>query len=162
MTRHQRRKLARVRKEAKADIMLSRALHVLAAEKVRATLTGRKGVYRKIKLGAAEQEHLSQPKRSHRSGSLASGASRYVQGYSANGSDGERLGQGLSVPHRHRKRGMVKKVVGNVSFDTSQIRDHVAEAGEKIAAATAKAIYSQVTPNCQKASFKGPFVRTEK
>jgi hypothetical protein len=57
---------------------------------------------------------------------------------------------------------MVKKIVGNVSFDTSQIRDHVAEAGEKISAATARDIYSQVTPNCQKASFKGPFVRKEK
>jgi hypothetical protein len=131
-----------MRKDAKAQLLNSRALALLQSERAKA--------------------NLGQPKRPHRSGSLASSASRYTVGYSANGSDGQRLGQGLSAPHRHRKRGMVKKIVGNVSFDTSQIRDHVAEAGEKISAATAKAIYSQVTPNCQKASFKGPFVRKEK
>ena len=39
MTRHQRRRLARQRKEAKAEIMLRRALHVLATERTRANLS---------------------------------------------------------------------------------------------------------------------------
>lgn len=39
MTRHQRRRLARKRKEAKAEVMLNRALHVLATERTRANLS---------------------------------------------------------------------------------------------------------------------------
>lgn len=39
MTRHQRRRLARKRKEAKAEVMLRRALHVLATERTRANLS---------------------------------------------------------------------------------------------------------------------------
>jgi len=35
MTRHQRRKLARQRKDAKAEILLRRALRVLSEEKAR-------------------------------------------------------------------------------------------------------------------------------
>jgi len=39
MTRHQRRRLARQRKDAKAQIMLNRALRVLATEKAKANLS---------------------------------------------------------------------------------------------------------------------------
>lgn len=39
MTRHQRRKLARKRKDAKAEILLRRALHVLSEEKAKANLS---------------------------------------------------------------------------------------------------------------------------
>lgn len=39
MTRHQRRKLARKRKEARAEILNRRALHVLQREKERANLS---------------------------------------------------------------------------------------------------------------------------
>jgi hypothetical protein len=39
MTRHQRRKLARSRKDAKAELLNRRALHVLQSEKARANLS---------------------------------------------------------------------------------------------------------------------------
>lgn len=39
MTRHQRRKLARSRKDAKGEFMLRRALHVLATERTKANLS---------------------------------------------------------------------------------------------------------------------------
>lgn len=39
MTRHQRRKLARKRKEAKAALLLSRALNTLKVEKAKANLS---------------------------------------------------------------------------------------------------------------------------
>jgi len=39
MTRHQRRKLARLRKDAKADLLNRRALHVLQSEKAKANLS---------------------------------------------------------------------------------------------------------------------------
>jgi hypothetical protein len=39
MTRHQRRKLARKRKDAKADILNRRALHVLQQEKAKLNLS---------------------------------------------------------------------------------------------------------------------------
>lgn len=39
MTRHQRRKLARLRKDAKAEIINRRALHVLQVEKAKANLS---------------------------------------------------------------------------------------------------------------------------
>ena len=39
MTRNQRRKLARMRKDAKAEILLRRALHVLEQEKVKRNLS---------------------------------------------------------------------------------------------------------------------------
>lgn len=42
MTRHQRRKLARARKDAKADLLLSRAVHVLQTEKLKRNLVERK------------------------------------------------------------------------------------------------------------------------
>lgn len=42
MTRHQRRKAARARKDAKAAILNSRALHVLVTERTKANLTERK------------------------------------------------------------------------------------------------------------------------
>jgi hypothetical protein len=39
MTRHQRRKLARKRKDAKAELLNRRALHVLQSEKAKANLS---------------------------------------------------------------------------------------------------------------------------
>lgn len=42
MTRHQRRKAARARKDAKAETLNSRALHVLQTEKLKRNLVERK------------------------------------------------------------------------------------------------------------------------
>jgi hypothetical protein len=42
MTRHQRRKAARARKDAKGELLNSRALHVLQTEKLKRNLTERK------------------------------------------------------------------------------------------------------------------------
>ena len=39
MTRNQRRRIARQRKDAKSEIMLRRALHVLATERTKANLS---------------------------------------------------------------------------------------------------------------------------
>lgn len=42
MTRHQRRKLSRLRKDAKAELLNRRALHVLQSEKAKANLSSPK------------------------------------------------------------------------------------------------------------------------
>ena len=43
MTRHQRRKLARARKDANAEKINARALHLLQSERIKANLVERKG-----------------------------------------------------------------------------------------------------------------------
>lgn len=70
MTRHQRRRLARKRKDAKAEIMLRRALHVLATEKAKANLSqpyrgkrSPKGVVSQIYSGAANPMGYTRPLR---------------------------------------------------------------------------------------------------
>jgi len=68
MTRHQRRRLARQRKDAKAQIMLNRALRVLATEKARANLSqpfrgkrSPKGLVSPIYSGAANPLGYTRP-----------------------------------------------------------------------------------------------------
>lgn len=70
MTRHQRRKLSRMRKEAKADKMLRRALHVLATERTKANLSQPKrgkrtpsGMVSSIYSGAANPLGYTRPLR---------------------------------------------------------------------------------------------------
>lgn len=132
MTRHQRRKAARARKNAKAAILNSRALHVLEEERLKRNLVERR------------------PKGS---GKLSSSAKGYSLGYSAQGSGGERLGLSLGKPTRTRNGG--RKVKGSVMFDTSQIRDHVCQQGERISASYARERYAPVKPD--RPEFKGPF-----
>jgi hypothetical protein len=48
MTRHQRRKAARARKDAKAELLNSRALHVLQTEKLKRNLTERKATSERV------------------------------------------------------------------------------------------------------------------
>jgi hypothetical protein len=70
MTRHQRRKLARSRKNAKAEILNRRALHVLQQEKAKANLSqpmrGKrtpKGLVHQIYSGAANPVGYTRPLR---------------------------------------------------------------------------------------------------
>jgi hypothetical protein len=70
MTRHQRRRLARKRKDAKAETMLNRALRVLATEKAKANLSqpyrgkrSPKGVVSSIYSGAAPALGYTRPMR---------------------------------------------------------------------------------------------------
>lgn len=70
MTRHQRRRLARKRKDAKADILNRRALHVLQQEKAKANLSqplrgkrSPKGVVSQIYSGAANPMGYTRPLR---------------------------------------------------------------------------------------------------
>jgi hypothetical protein len=68
MTRHQRRKLSRMRKDAKAEFMLRRALHVLATERERSNLSAPKrgkrtpkGLVSSIYSGAANPMGYTRP-----------------------------------------------------------------------------------------------------
>lgn len=68
MTRNQRRKLARKRKDAKAEILLQRALRVLAVEKTKANLGKRRsrertpvGTVSSIYSGAANPMGYTRP-----------------------------------------------------------------------------------------------------
>lgn len=72
-SRHARRKAARARKEAKASIMLSRALRVLATEKTRRNLSSApnakrtpSGLVSSIYSGAANPMGYTRPDRSSR------------------------------------------------------------------------------------------------
>jgi hypothetical protein len=135
MTRHQRRKAARARKNAKAELLNSRALALLQSEKLKRNLVER------------------MPKQ----GLIKSSASRYTLGFSTRGADGTKLSQTSGKIVRNRSGG--KKVKGFSVFDTSQIRDDVAIAGERISVSYAKARYAECVPNCANAGFKGPFKR---
>lgn len=55
MTRNQRRSLARKRKDAKAELLKRRALHVLQSEKAKANLSGSRSAYRNPKTGKIER-----------------------------------------------------------------------------------------------------------
>jgi hypothetical protein len=73
MTRHQRRKALRARKDRQAEFLLSRALRVLAIEKTRANLSSApnakrtpRGMVQRIYSGAAEPFGYTRPDRSSR------------------------------------------------------------------------------------------------
>ena len=70
MTRHQRRKLARKRKDAKAELLNRRALHVLQSEKAKANLSAPKrgvrtpkGLVASIYSGAGNPVGFTRPMR---------------------------------------------------------------------------------------------------
>jgi hypothetical protein len=70
MTRHQRRKLSRKRKDAKAELLNRRALHVLQSEKAKANLSQPKrgkrtpsGLVSSIYSGAANPLGYTRPLR---------------------------------------------------------------------------------------------------
>jgi hypothetical protein len=68
MTRNQRRRIARKRKDAKADVLMNRALYVLATERTKANLSRAKcggrtepGLVSSIYSGAANPAGFTRP-----------------------------------------------------------------------------------------------------
>jgi hypothetical protein len=152
MNRYQRRKRALERKEAKADLLLSRAIirkqqivkEALKDARLRAELL--KG----DNLSAQERALLSFRKREPKQMGLRSNAKGWLEGFSSRGANGKALFDvAKEEVGKHGKPG--KRAHSAFNHDPYALQ------GEKVSASYAKERYATALPNCQRAAFKGPF-----
>lgn len=132
MTRHQRRKLARSRKDAKAAILNSRAISLLQREKAKRNLETSPKARRSGKLG----------NRAVYTGSTS---------HSAAGANGKKLFDVANGELRNRVKPR-RRAHSQFNSDTLTCE------GVGLNAAKVKAEYGECLPNCQRPGFKGPFV----
>lgn len=131
MTRHQRRKLARGRKDAKAAILNSRALAILASERTKANLSNPHHAKRSGKLG----------NRAVYSGSTS---------HSTAGANGKKLFDVANADLRSRTKAR-RRAHSQFNGDMLSVE------GVSLNAAKVAAEYGECLPNNQKPCFKGPF-----
>ena len=152
MNRYQRRKRALKRKEAKADLLLSRAIirkqqivkEVLKDARLRAELLARDD------LSPQERALLSFRKREPKQRGLRNNAQHWLEGFSSRGANGKAL---FDVATEEVGKHGKPRRRAHSAFN----HDPYALQGERVSASYAKERYANALPNCQTASFKGPF-----